>query len=593
MNLMNSTANQAMADGPRPKAVMRRFLWTATPLVVLLSVSLAWIYFQDVRHRQALFAGEAASLVALQHEFLTEEFRSVQSDLRYLVCQADLRRFFSGDSAARESLENEYAAYAAAKGVYDQIRLLDNSGQEVIRVNHHGGVSEIVPTDQLQAKADRYYYQHALQLGPDEIYVSPFDLNVEHGKIQQPHKPVIRFLMTVFDSDGQRRGLLAFNYLGAHLLAKMKEIASGFHGEIMLVNQAGEFLMAPNPAEEWGWLLSHKQNFRAKFPKAWHRGRRTTRSQIEAGGDLFTFQFASTSTQNMTSEELDSQLSENTMWIISQIPAHVMTQASRELMGKLLGIHAVTALVIVMLSFVWARSRAMHDLHEQQIAASEGRLRELSKRLLAAQEDERRKLSRELHDELGQQVTAISLNLQMARKALVSSKPAASLQHAADETQSLLRTLHEIASRLRPSVLDDLGLRDAVTSHIAEYERRTGMEVKCDLEFHEDRIPNVVGENIYRILQEALANAAQHSEVKKVAVRLVTSTNEIKLKVEDQGRGFRLAEAEDSPRLGLLGIRERVELLGGTFQLRSSPGQGVCLKVRVPIQRNDGAMANS
>ena len=133
-------------------------------------------------------------------------------------------------------------------------------------------------------------------------------------------------------------------------------------------------------------------------------------------------------------------------------------------------------------------------------------------RLLEAQETERRNLSRVLHDELGQLVTAIRLDLGSLERKQSDSEANSLLQRAIEETDQLLRSLHEIASRARPSVLDDLGLKDAIESFVSEYQRRTGVSVTAHLLFEQDKIPTRIGENAYRIVSEALSNVATHAE---------------------------------------------------------------------------------
>ncbi len=204
--------------------------------------------------------------------------------------------FLSGDNAARKGLEHEYAAFAEQKSVYDQIRFIDLAGNEIIRVNYRKPTgAEIVLQDRLQTKAMRYYFQQALMLDRGQIFVSPFDLNVEHGQLQRPIKPVVRFLTPAFSDTGQKRGFVVLNYLGAHLIGQLKEISAGFRGETMLVNQSGEYLQAPNAGHEWGWMLSHDHSFRSHFPRAWKRLRYEQQGQFWIDDDLFTVQRVSPS----------------------------------------------------------------------------------------------------------------------------------------------------------------------------------------------------------------------------------------------------------------------------------------------------------
>jgi signal transduction histidine kinase len=164
------------------------------------------------------------------------------------------------------------------------------------------------------------------------------------------------------------------------------------------------------------------------------------------------------------------------------------------------------------------------------------------------------------------------------------------LQRAIHETDELLRSLHVIASRVRPSLLDDLGLSEAIDGHLTEYERRTGIKVLCRLSVEQAaHIPPTIGENVYRILQEALANIASHAQTKEATVSAEVEDGWLHMQVQDRGCGFDLENLADTSRLGVLGMRERVELLNGQFQLTSRPGEGTTIRIAIPLESSSTA----
>jgi signal transduction histidine kinase len=277
----------------------------------------------------------------------------------------------------------------------------------------------------------------------------------------------------------------------------------------------------------------------------------------------------------------------SSLLLISYIPETVVTTHSNKLLRQLLLMYAGTLALVSVLSMYWARSGAIRQSQERQLADSESRLRRLSSCLLTAQENERRNLSRTLHDELGQLVTSISLDLKSAAREPVGEPTQGLLRRATDETEQLLKSLHVIASRVRPSVLDDLGLSEAMESHISEFERRNGSNVRWDLSMGHTLIPPTVKENVYRIFQEALANVATHAQTKEVLVSVEVEDQMLHMLVQDRGRGFQLDELGDTSRLGILGMRERVELLNGEFRLTSKPGEGTTIRVAIPLQETD------
>ncbi len=569
------------------RGVIRRLILSLTIATLVLSAIAGLLYRQDLSLQRLIIERERDAVLAIEKEFLSREFQSVRSDLLYLAQQNVLQRFLSGEQAMRSTVENEHLQFAIRKGVYDQIRCLDSEGREVTRVNFRDGDAQIVPADELQSKSDRYYFREAMDLREGQIFVSPFDLNVEYGRIDDPVKPVIRFVTPVFDLAGRERGVLVLNYLGQHLLNHLREISAGFDGEVMLLNSAGEYLQTRRQDFEWGWMLGHDENFRKHFPDEWERVQWLIPGQWHSGDTLFAatrvWPDGGQTTASDSAANGVGTADDNSLLLVAHVPADVATAHSDLLLRQLLLMCAGAMLLVFPLSWVWSRSAEHRERQERQLAASESRLRQLSTRLLAAQESERRSLSRDLHDELGQQVTAISLDLKSAARKLTPSDAAPLLARAIEETDELLRSLHRIASQVRPSVLDDLGLQAAIESLLSDYRTRTGITVDADLQFHRGSVPPVVGENAYRILAEALANVAEHARTDHAAVRVAVSADALCLQVKDSGCGFDIRQAGQSGRLGLLGMRERAELLGGRFDLHSSTEDGTAIDVTIPI----------
>ena len=189
--------------------------------------------------------------------------------------------------------------------------------------------------------------------------------------------------------------------------------------------------------------------------------------------------------------------------------------------------------------------------------------------------------------------TAIRLDLGCLQKQVSNAESTNLLERVVGETDGLLEHIHEIASRARPSVLDDLGLKDALESLFSEYEERTSVAVKSHFLFDQEEIPTKIGENSYRIIAEALSNVSKYANVDEVEVRIEYVEGILHLTIEDAGTGFRLEDLEASTRLGILGMRERAELLGGTFTLNSNPGKGTHLFVQLPIYKEPDVLGES
>jgi PAS domain S-box-containing protein len=213
---------------------------------------------------------------------------------------------------------------------------------------------------------------------------------------------------------------------------------------------------------------------------------------------------------------------------------------------------------------------------------------DLLRMLAVAQEEERRRLSRELHDEVGQHLTALGLGLRaMSDLAPVGSELAQRAAQLREMAGRLGQELHAVAVRLRPRVLDDFGLETALTSYAEDWSRQHAIPLDVHARTEGARLSRELESAVYRIAQEALTNVARHSEASRASLVVERRDGHLHLIVEDDGKGFEPAEASTlargEPGLGLLGIKERAALLNGTVEIESSPDAGTSLFVRLPI----------
>ena len=540
--------------------------------LLVLAVFAGAVYRQAASHQRDLARQQGAHLLALESELLERELASMRADLAYLAQQPLPGRVLDGEPGALRALEREYLGFARAKPRYVQVRLLDRTGRERVRINRRGAALERVEAGLLQEKGDRYYFQQAIGLPLGSVFVSPLDLNVEQGEIERPPRPVIRLAAPVRGSLGVNRGLLVLNYAGDLLLDELRGLAEATGGRTALIDDAGEYLLAADPRREWGWLLGHGASFGRDHAEAWQRIRGAERVEFWLDGEHLNAEWVALGDAGTRDGAAVA--------VVARMPVRaVLAPGAR---AAAVGLGLVLLAMLWGLSYVWARSSAARREQDRLIAESEARLRMLSSQLLAAQEDERRSLSRVLHDELGQTVTAIRLDLKNAERRTEDPKARQALGRAAADAEAVLSALHEIATRVRPSVLDDLGLADALESYVAELESRSGLAVDLVMDLGAEPPQGPLAENLYRIVQEALANVVHHAETDRARVELVTGGGELRLTVEDHGRGFDPVELKAGGRLGILGMRERVELLGGEFALEAAPGRGTRLEVRLP-----------
>jgi signal transduction histidine kinase len=211
-------------------------------------------------------------------------------------------------------------------------------------------------------------------------------------------------------------------------------------------------------------------------------------------------------------------------------------------------------------------------------------LHHLSAKLIRAQEEERRTIARELHDEVGQVLTAIKVELAVAQRTVEAvGGPARLLDDARSITDGALATVRDLSHLLHPALLDDLGLAAAVEWYLERFGARHGLRVEVLQEGMDDRLEPEVETSAYRIVQEALTNVAKHARAKQCRVYLQRLPKTVLITIEDDGIGFDAdAQHAGGRGLGLIGIRERLSELRGTIRLESTPASGTRLTVELP-----------
>ena len=210
--------------------------------------------------------------------------------------------------------------------------------------------------------------------------------------------------------------------------------------------------------------------------------------------------------------------------------------------------------------------------------------RDALRRAVAAQELERSRLARELHDETGQSLTSILLTLRAIDDAETAEERTSAVAMVREQLVDTLQSVRRLAVELRPAVLDDYGLQPALERLAATVGERTGLDVQVESALGGDRLPPPVETAVYRIVQEALTNAVKHAEARRASVVLTRKNGRVTVMVEDDGKGFDPAAATQG--IGLVGMRERVQLLDGRLVLESSPqpnGQGTTLVAELPL----------
>ncbi len=232
----------------------------------------------------------------------------------------------------------------------------------------------------------------------------------------------------------------------------------------------------------------------------------------------------------------------------------------------------------------------VRDLTERKKAEEEIRnnselLRELYSYLQNVREEERTHIAREIHDELGQQLTGLKMDISWLNRRLKTGEKDVleKLGATLELIDTTIKTVRKIATELRPSILDDLGLVAAMEWQSEEFEKRSGIHVNFTNRLTDAAVPPNISTSLFRIYQELLTNVARHSKASQVETSTYQEADTIFLTVHDNGQGFDTTGVANKKTLGLTGIKERSSLIGGTYEIKSSPGFGTSVLISVPL----------
>ncbi len=226
-----------------------------------------------------------------------------------------------------------------------------------------------------------------------------------------------------------------------------------------------------------------------------------------------------------------------------------------------------------------------HKDAEAKMLESDQQVRALAGRLIRAQEDERRRISYQLHDDLSQKLATLSVGIgRLRRKRPAEQEMVAQLSHLYDQTEELSNQIRQLSHELHPATLEHLGLADALASHANGFQHAEGIPTSFTCRLPGEGISFEVSVCLYRVALEALRNIAKHARAKAVIVRLSEDSGVVRLEVIDSGVGFDVEILKRGTGLGLLSAQERVKLLQGTFEVASNPGEGTKLTVRLPLK---------
>jgi PAS domain S-box-containing protein len=276
------------------RQILKRAALFFFPFFLLVAGAVALVHLSESNNRRIRLAKEQNNLAAMGKEHIQNALRPVASNVFFLASLLENRGFFTPEGGVsptvRQHASRDLLEFSRTHRHFDQVRVIDSGGMELIRVNYNQGNPALVPPSQLQNKKHRYYFIDSWKLSRHELFVSPLDLNIERGEIEQPFKPMIRLATPVFDRMQEKRGIVIVNYLAASLLAELAKANTSQASFLLLTNSEGYFLKGMKPEQEWGFMFPSrkKSSMSWMYPAVWQNLAASSQGQIETPLGLYS-----------------------------------------------------------------------------------------------------------------------------------------------------------------------------------------------------------------------------------------------------------------------------------------------------------------
>ncbi|NJB82386.1 ATP-binding protein [Wenyingzhuangia aestuarii] len=347
-----------------------RFLKLALLFTTIL-IAITWYLYStkvDVEINQ--LKSKEQSKLLLQVNEIKKDFVFVQRDVLLLSDLVSTSDFAScNNKKSIESIKAEIYQFIKRKKIYDQIRLLDVQGREVLRCDYQNGIPEFKPDSLLQDKSDRYYFKEISKLKNEDIYFSRFDLNIENGVLETPNKQLLRVGSKIYGCNNQYSGILIASYLGNPLEKRIKKLNQQHSGDFYLLDQSSFFLMSPNEDDNWGFMFADKQDktFSNKFPKFWVLINTKEHGQLESNEGIITFSTLNFNKIISKGENLKYFASDDYWKVISFVPNHKIQVLKSEILANFYLPVGVIFFLILVSSYFFSYLQEKEQIAQEEV----------------------------------------------------------------------------------------------------------------------------------------------------------------------------------------------------------------------------------
>jgi PAS domain S-box-containing protein len=372
-----------MSDHVKWDDILKRFLIIFLPLALFFGSITLFVYLKDVKtERHATEVNEIFN-IETQKKIVTSDFNSISMDLKFLAAQNELIHFLeNGSPEELRLLSDEWLSFCAIKSFYSKIRYIDENGMEIVEIDFNNGHPKSVPSDVLKNISEKEYFNKAIGLSRNEVYISPFDLNTENQ--DESFKPIIRFSIPLFDKTGRKRGILVLNYLGTVLIEELKKASTNAFGSTVFVNSDSYYLIRPEQDKDWGFSPPEKNSRKMKkhLPEEWQRINRKQSGQFQTDNGLVTFgtiyPLLNGASAPPETGIIQAQQEKYYWKTVSYVPIEILAAWPEKILNRILLLYSVCLVIIAICSLLLARTSIKRKIAEEAMRESEEHLRAIN-----------------------------------------------------------------------------------------------------------------------------------------------------------------------------------------------------------------------
>jgi signal transduction histidine kinase len=465
------------------------------PLILAVNGILYIYYDLEAKSAAETTKERAENIITLQEIKIKSNFKAIATDLLFLANYHQVAEMLDGSAASLDKLANDFSLFSRGSNLFDQIRLLDITGMEILRINLVEKEPVIVTKNDLQFKGKRYYFQDTIALNKGEVFVSPFDLNIENGKIETPIKPMIRFGTPIFDKSNRSHGALLFNYIGKNMIREINDLTPESFGFTLLLNTDGYYIIGRSPKEEWGFMYKDRkeQTMKVQFPEAWETISSSESGQFQNQTGLFTFTTVYPIIEtwkssvrlgiNIDDKEWINAAKANRWKLVSYLPAKFLAQEQKTRRNKYISISFVLLLMLGFVSWVFASAKEKKGIAVWEL---EMRTQELfiANEQLQNEIRERKCVQKKLicsHNELEQKVLERTAELASANKQLNDE---INVREKTEEELLIARDAAEAASKAKSLFIANMSheLRTPISGILVSADLALGQKLSPKIE---------------------------------------------------------------------------------------------------------------